>query len=645
MKNKSFNSILIVLILAIIILLTLLYFNSPKKNDVTFTINKGKMTLKVGNTSKIDYSISDLNINIMWNSKNPSIASVDSNGNVTAKNEGITVITGKIDDEGQEKNISCVITVKAANYDILLEDVIIPEGEILLNTSDTYLIPITYIPDNAYIENIDYYIDNENIAKVDNGNLIALSKGRTTLRIIVNNINKEMIVNVTNKPVSTHIISPVKSFSFKQSEETIFVNETKDLKYVIEPSNGYVYDYKWECDNENIATVDDNGVVKGIKNGNTTISLTINERLTESINITVKSKIESIQLKYNPKELLKIGDSFKLHPTISPSNVQNQKIVYESSNPSTLSVTQDGTITARSQGKATITMKSEDNTVRKTISFTIVNNKGLIKSTQYIWAFSKSTDVTPRRCDAAFFQELAKKGKGTFSNNVYTYQKYSYNISNSVLTINGSGKIYVRIYYPPNKDLSTLNTFTFIGGKGEKDFHSYFDKIDTTRRDIMKSSGIIILIPPEESSIKTTSANVIEATNFVKAIINQNQYARNAVGGYSAGGPTAGEAARSKKYNKLMLINTSIDYGFKDLANVEVVVYKANNDSYRGTNGMIRDLSQNGNKNITIISNDSTYTNDYYTSRALVINPGSAMENGHTSNNIEKSHFFSYGCD
>ena len=201
----------------------------------------------------------------------------------------------------------------------------------------------------------------------------------------------------------------------------------------------------------------------------------------------------------------------------------------------------------------------------------------------------------------------------------------------------------MRIYYPDNVDLSTLNTFTFIGGVGEENFGGYFYNIEKDK-SLIKSSGIIILIP--EGSIKVYKENVVEATNFVKSIIRQNQYARNSIGGYSNGGPLAGETAEIGNYDKIMLINTSFYWvgSKKNITNKEIVIYTANNDSWRGTDSFINELYKNNIKNVTIISNNPNMSSAFG-SKYLVINPGNAMENGHTSNNLTKSHYFSYACD
>lgn len=527
--------------------------------------------------------------------------------------------------------------------EIKLESFSIPDGEILLKTSDSYAIPITYIPSNANIENISYNVENDQIISVNNGIIRALSKGSTILTISINNtLKKDIRVNVTNNDVISHIIVPVKDLIINE-DITINIDDRQKLNYEIEPINGIIYETNWESSHPNVVKVDELGTITGLESGKAIISLTINNRIKKEFNVFVKSNIESIKLDYIPKQIIKVGEQFTLYPTVSPSN-QSKKIVYESSNSNVLSVNQEGIVTAKTTGNATITIRNEDNSVKYTQTFNVYENNGIVYSNTGIWAFSKETDVIPTKATDDFFIELAKNGKGIFNNNTYTYQKYSYDTRKNLLTIDNNRKIYMRIYYPKGKDLSTLNTFTFIGGIGETNFGGYFKNIESDA-SLIKSSGIIILIP-ENNSVKVHSDNVVEATNFVRLIINQNEHARNNIGGYSNGGPPVGQALNNGDYDRAIMINTSFYWinSYPNLYNKEFVIYTAINDTWRGTDSFIKELRNAGVKDITVITNSNAMA-DQFKDNYLIINPGDSMEKGHTSNNITLSHFFSYACD
>ena len=446
------------------------------------------------------------------------------------------------------------------------------------------------------------------------------------------------MVNVVDSEVLNNIIIPVEELQFNTSEETIYINDEKSLSYTVQPFDATIYDTKWEVFDKNILSVDDEGNIRGLNVGKTSVALTINDNVRQQIVVNVKPRINNVDFNYSIKRVLKVGETVRLE-----TNVNNNWLKYESSNPTCLSV-QNGIITARSRGNAVVTIKGEDGSIKKTLTFVVYDKVGVVNNDKTIWGFSKNTDVVPRKADAAFFSSLAKKGKGIFSNNVYTINNYSYDVNSNLLTIGQNNKIFMRMYYPQGKDLSTQNTFTFIGGVGEGGFGGYFTDIEKNP-SLIKSSGIIILVP-EHNSAKLTSQNIVSATNFVKLIINQNSKARNIIGGYSNGGPLAGETANIANYDKIMLINTSFYWANTKtkLRNTEIVIYSARNDSWHGTNGFIGELYDNNFTNVTVISNNESII-ERYKSKYLVINPGNSMKNGHTSENLTLSHFFAYACD
>lgn len=640
MKNKMYNFILV--ILTVLIVSIIIYTILDKNNDFSFIINEDKVELKVDEEVSIDYSISNPKLKIIWQLNNPNVATITDNGIIKAKEEGTTIVTGTVNNKGISKSDTFYIKVKPKNYDVILEDIILPEGEILLKTNNTYTLPITYVPADGYVKDISFIAQDDSIISVQDGIIKALKPGYTSLSVTVNNkINKIITVNVTNNDIYDNVIKPLDTITFTNNNEVIYIGEDKIINYLKEPSDGVIFDTKWETSNDKIATVDEFGNVKGLEKGSTTLFLTVNNRIKKEINITIKTKVKSINLDYTPKQVLKVGEKIELHPKILP----NDGIVYyESSNSKCLSISENGVITANNPGNATITIKSEDGNIKKTISYTVYKTKGLINSNTGIWAYSKDTDVIPKKADASFFSNLAKNGKGTYSNNTYIYKNYSYDVQNNLLTIDKNQKIYMRMYYPNDTDLSKLNTFTFIGGIGETNFGGYFKNILTNPAPL-KSTGIIILIP-ENNSNKITSKKVVEATNFVKLIIDQNSNARNNIGGYSNGGPPIGDILKYGDYNKVVLINTSFYWvdTIKEAKDKEYVIYTAKNDTWRGTDSFINELYKVGVKDVTIVTNNINIANKYK-DKYLVINPGNSMKNGHTSENLTLSHYFAFGCE
>ena len=207
MRNKVLNYIITFLLITIAIILFIKFNNN--RDDFTFKINDNDLTLVVESSTIIDYTISDKSIPITWKSDNPNIVTVDDNGRIIGKSIGLTTITGQATKNGNTKYIYCAINIVAENYNIKLENISLPDGEILMSINSSYEIPITYEPNNAYIKSINYKTNNNNIS-VNDGIIKGIKSGETLLTITVNDyISKQIKVNVIDKQISPQIITPV----------------------------------------------------------------------------------------------------------------------------------------------------------------------------------------------------------------------------------------------------------------------------------------------------------------------------------------------------------------------------------------------------------------------------------------------------
>ena len=82
-------------------------------------------------------------------------------------------------------------------------------------------------------------------------------------------------------------------------------------------------------------------------------------------------KVTSVELK-SEKTQLEVGESLMLSVTVLPSDATNKKVSYKSSDETVLSVSQAGLITAKSLGKATITVTTDDGSKTDTLDFEVI---------------------------------------------------------------------------------------------------------------------------------------------------------------------------------------------------------------------------------------------------------------------------------
>lgn len=117
-------------------------------------------------------------------------------------------------------------------------------------------------------------------------------------------------VTITEKPAEP---VPVTGVSVSPESAEIFMGATTQLTAAVEPENADIKDVTWSSSEESIATVDENGLVTGIKAGNADITVTTKDGgKTAKAAITVKEDtVKDIVLKTAPTKLSYIeGEAF-----------------------------------------------------------------------------------------------------------------------------------------------------------------------------------------------------------------------------------------------------------------------------------------------------------------------------------------------
>ena len=267
---------------------------SSKKVAVTgITVNNNKLTLQTKETKTITANVLPQNATnklVKWTSSNDSIAAVDNNGNITGVGKGQAIITVTTAEGEFQQEITVTVnsgtsTKDNDNKNIPIKSISFGKKTTSILTGDTEDLAVTINPSNATNKSITYKSSNTNIATVSaSGVVTAKSVGRTTITATSKNNKKAtIIVNVVKKQ------TPVESVSITPSRGEIYVGDTITLKEVIKPSDATDQNVTWASSNTSVATVS-NGVVKGIKAGNTTIIVKTENNKTSTAAITVKAR-------------------------------------------------------------------------------------------------------------------------------------------------------------------------------------------------------------------------------------------------------------------------------------------------------------------------------------------------------------------
>ena len=265
---------------------------------------------------------------IKWTSSNNDIAVVDENGFVTGISNGDVTITATTENG---KTATWNVTVISTPLSIGLDK----ENVTLdISTNKTYQFKATIYPSTA---NTDIGLT---WSSSDNS---------------VATVNKE----VTSASVTVQT-SPV-SISISPSSATIDLsaeNKSVQLKATISPNTTNIKNkITWTSTNNNIATVDSNGLVRGYANGTVTITATTANGKSTKATITVQTSPTSITLSTNKIVLEKYTNkNYQLKATVRPTNANvYTNVSWTSSNNGIVTVNGNGYVTAIGTGTATIT--------------------------------------------------------------------------------------------------------------------------------------------------------------------------------------------------------------------------------------------------------------------------------------------------
>ncbi len=159
----------------------------------------------------------------------------------------------------------------------------------------------------------------------------------------------------------------VESITASETSIELTSNETFQATYSVTPEKAAKVKTTWTSSNENIAKVDQTGLITAVSDGTATITVTAKDKMSV-ISVKVSPPIESITA-YQNTVTLKAKETFQAKYTILPERAADTFVTYTSDNAGVAKVDSNGLITAVSDGTATIMMTAKDKTA--TISVTV----------------------------------------------------------------------------------------------------------------------------------------------------------------------------------------------------------------------------------------------------------------------------------
>ena len=329
----------------------------------------------------------------------------------------------------------------------LPSDVVIEKGE-------TQQLQIEYSADDKATEEkiaeaaekltLEWTSSNEDVATVDeNGMVTAVGAGEANITASIKDANISSTTHVKVVILPTDVDAPDALELYTNGE-----NE-KELNAKIVPEDATEVKLAYTSSDESVATVDENGLVTAVADGECTITTyvvadapataetatqeaaavvtdeetptegenseatadsetvtvpdnldsafgVVPEGLSATTKVTVTTKVESITLD-KTEGILNVGNTVTITATVAPEEATNPAITWSSSDESVATVDETGKVTAVAVGNATITATSEDDSsVNADYELTVQQKKAATTTkNNYSGSTSAGTSTVP----------------------------------------------------------------------------------------------------------------------------------------------------------------------------------------------------------------------------------------------------------
>ena len=254
---------------------------------------------------------------------------------------------------------------------IRVNDISLNKSTINLIVGETESLVATITPEDATNKKVNWTSSNSDVAAVDgNGKVIALKEGKATISVVTDDGAKtaSCTVNVNNNKVA------VTGVSIDPESLSLVKGSSEQLTAKVKPENADNKKVSWSSDKTDIVTVDNEGNVKGINVGKAKITVTTEDgEKTATCEVTVTEDIVAVTgVKLNKTSLsLEAGKGEQLKATVEPENATNKDVKWMSDKTDIATVDEEGNIEAIKEGKAKITVTTDDGGKTATCEVTV----------------------------------------------------------------------------------------------------------------------------------------------------------------------------------------------------------------------------------------------------------------------------------
>ena len=320
-------------------------------NDASVSVNNSTLDLSVGDNFTIVATTVPDDLNVTYVPDNAGVVSVDDNGVVTALKNGTATIVVKVGDGKVYAENSTIVRVSVNKIptEILIANSTLNVKVLNFTSADATLNP-------AEAGNLIYNSSNSSVAMVMSGIIMPRNKGQAI--ITVSFAGNDKYAAAENKIITVNVSLNDASVIVDEDTLDLKVNDKYTINATTVPEIVKLLNITYASSNESVVTVDKNGTVTAIGEGNAIITVGVGDdkifaKNSTDVKVTVSLNDASVSVNNSTLDLF-VGDTFTIDATTTPAGLN---VTYIADNSGVVSVNGKGVVTALKEGTGTITVK------------------------------------------------------------------------------------------------------------------------------------------------------------------------------------------------------------------------------------------------------------------------------------------------
>ena len=310
---------------------------------------------------------------VTWSVGNPKILSVSQDGVVTALQKGETTVSASV--KGKKRVWKTTANVKVARrvtkvtlntgkltvyrasdpavFDYLEDGTEYPV--LLLSAGKSVQLSATCTPEDATDKSVTWSTTDAGVARVRGRELQGVQAGECDL--ICQSVQNPEVTETYHVLVT----QPVTKLEIQAESKILATGDSMQLGVTVIPANATIQQVEWSSRNPAVATVDEDGMVTGIKKGTVTIDAKAKDGSGRSaaVALTISQKATGLTLKETEVRVV-AGKRVTLTPRITPAETNDKNVTWSSSDESIATVSR-GSVTGVRAGTCEITCTSVSN--------------------------------------------------------------------------------------------------------------------------------------------------------------------------------------------------------------------------------------------------------------------------------------------